>query len=224
MNKDELSLTEFWGKMAPHYDDYVASTRYDFFNPKEEADFFDHIFEGSDSILDIGCGTGRTIELLRKRGYDLVGIDLSLKMLKIAYHSSSKRYVQADVRFLPFTENSFDAAFSLHGAFAHLKSREERNKGIEEISHTIKPGGQVFIDVPNPYREEGGKSYTIEWPAGDNKIRTTVYRTYLEEFEEILRENSFKIERMIGSYDLEDKFTKNSRRLIVIGNKTSPAG
>jgi len=217
--KDILSPTEFWDEMAPYYDDYIASTRYKFFSPEDEAKFFNELFKGRRLILDLGCGTGRTIRLLSGRGYKFVGIDISKKMLQIAEGFEGGSFVLADIRHLPFPDSTFDAAFSLHGGISHLKTFDEKLLAFREISRTLKPGGLLFIDVRNPYRRDTGETFVVEWPAGQKKIKTVGYALWPRGAREILRKSHLKLERLLGGYDLKEKYTKESRRLVIIASK-----
>src|SRR5438132_2524587 len=62
-------------------------------------------------ILDAGCGTGRNFSKLRGGGADVIGIDFSLGMLRVASRNYSKVSVAlADLeQTLPFANESFDA-------------------------------------------------------------------------------------------------------------------
>jgi cyclopropane fatty-acyl-phospholipid synthase-like methyltransferase len=52
----------------------------------QEVDFFLELFslEPGSTVLDMGCGTGRHAIELAKRGFEVVGVDLSAKMLEVA--------------------------------------------------------------------------------------------------------------------------------------------
>ena len=68
-------------------------------------------------IIDIGCGTGRHSIELTKRGYKVIGIDLSESLLERAKEKAKARNLQIDfqkhdARNLPF-RNEFDLAIML---------------------------------------------------------------------------------------------------------------
>jgi ubiquinone/menaquinone biosynthesis C-methylase UbiE len=100
------------------------------------------------TLLDIGCGTGRLLFALRDR-FDLsIGLDLSSEMLKVAKQHCEERFkqdilfVQTDVSKLPFPDNYFDCIVS-HTTLHHL----ERNltNALAEIHRITKPGGKVIL-------------------------------------------------------------------------------
>ncbi len=76
-------------------------------------------------ILDVPCGTGRVLRSLASRVSHSVGADISRDMIEFSrLHRSTKdglksllEYVQCDVKYLPFGNNSFDAVVS--GRFLH---------------------------------------------------------------------------------------------------------
>lgn len=53
-------------------------------------------------VLDLGCGTGKMTRLLKERGYDMIGVDLSEEMLSIAREQGGEGilYLQQDMREL----------------------------------------------------------------------------------------------------------------------------
>jgi ubiquinone/menaquinone biosynthesis C-methylase UbiE len=74
-----------------------------------ECDFLEKEIEYNKGtkILDIGCGTGRHSIELSKRGYEIVGIDLSESLLKRAKEKATEQNLQIvfqrhDARNLPF--------------------------------------------------------------------------------------------------------------------------
>ena len=73
-----------------------------------------HELKDCRKILDAGCGTGRFAKPLQALGFEVVGIDISAKMLEKAKEKGAKNLLLSDVCFLPFTDSSFDAAISIH--------------------------------------------------------------------------------------------------------------
>ncbi len=103
----------------------------------------------TDSILDIGCGTGKlTIELanLASRGR-VIGIDPSKEMLERAKKTSAGinniSLVQVAAQSLNFS-NTFDLAFS-NSAFQWVK---EQKKVIELVYRSLKKGGRIAFQLP----------------------------------------------------------------------------
>ena len=109
-------------------------------------------------LLDVGCGSGYLdILLARKTGFRIIGVDivgealkLGEKMVRDAGFEHRINFVRGSVFDLPFRDNSFDAAISTGhesaGAFPG---------GTEEVSRTVKMGGEMifdFVKMPNLYQ------------------------------------------------------------------------
>jgi len=103
--------------------------------------FFDNLSNGN-RILDVGSGTGYYLNLMRKRGLECVGIDLSENMLQLSKRTYPDLMVQlADARRLPFLDDSFDAVVSVET----LRYFSDGKPLLKEIFRVMKSGGSVFI-------------------------------------------------------------------------------
>jgi len=102
------------------------------------------------NILDIGCGTGRHAIELSKRGYHVMGVDLSISMLQKARKNAKKQHVQVtfekhDARRLPFT-SEFDVVLMIcEGAFSLMETDEMNYKILANASKALKPKNGKFI-------------------------------------------------------------------------------
>ena len=101
-------------------------------------------------VLDVGCGTGTLMMLLKRRYSTLqvIGLDPDAKALRRA--SSKAKHVDVSVQFdqgfgdaLPYENATFDRAFSSF-MFHHLEE-ENREKTLQEVSRVLKPGGSFHL-------------------------------------------------------------------------------
>jgi len=104
-------------------------------------------------ILDLCCGRGRHLIDLMRRGYDVVGVDLSAYMLDRCREAAAKeniepRLIQADMRELSFIAE-FDAVINMFTSFGYLESEEEDQKVLDGVSRALKPGGRFLVDLLN---------------------------------------------------------------------------
>jgi len=60
------------------------------------------------SLLDIGCGNGITVNILKERGFDCMGLDITLAGIK----DDGRHFVEASVWDMPFPDGFFDFTFS----------------------------------------------------------------------------------------------------------------
>jgi SAM-dependent methyltransferase len=105
-------------------------------------------------ILDIGCGTGRHSIELARRGYSVVGIDLSESQLKRAKEKASEQNLQIvfqkrDARKLTFS-HEFDLAIMLcEGAFPLMETDEMNFQILRNAANALKPGGKLIFTTLN---------------------------------------------------------------------------
>ena len=66
------------------------------------------------TILDAGVGTGRFAVPLGQRGLDIIGVDLSLEMMRRARTKGIGTLIRADLRRLPVSGEAVDGAFMAH--------------------------------------------------------------------------------------------------------------
>jgi SAM-dependent methyltransferase len=103
-------------------------------------------------VLDLGCGTGRHAIELTRRGYQVVGYDLSLPMLARAADEAQERdqklnFLQGDMRDMTF-EDTFDGIYCWNTSFGFFE--EEKNaQVITRVHKALRMGGQFLLDVIN---------------------------------------------------------------------------
>jgi ubiquinone/menaquinone biosynthesis C-methylase UbiE len=92
-------------------------------------------------LLEVGVGTGRISLPLLQRGADVIGCDLSSRMMaRFRDKLPSARLVQSDAAQLPFPPHQFDALLTIH--VLHLVG--PWREALREFSRVVKPGG-VYI-------------------------------------------------------------------------------
>ncbi|HHT9125772.1 MAG TPA: class I SAM-dependent methyltransferase [Candidatus Brocadiia bacterium] len=96
-------------------------------------------------ILDIGCGSGRMLREMRKRGWDVFGTELSEYSCKRAKEEFNLDVRKGSVETCNFPENYFDVITLWH-VFEHIKNPSET---LNEIYRLLKRDGVLIIDVPN---------------------------------------------------------------------------
>jgi len=118
--------------------------------------------------LDLGCATGSAFPMLRAREFDVVGIDLSSRMIAFAQQRyADDRRIQlsrGDAEFLPFAAASFDAVTCL-GVFEFLP---DYAPALREIARILRPGGLLVLSIPNrisPYHITHDVAQATVWRA-----------------------------------------------------------
>jgi SAM-dependent methyltransferase len=100
-------------------------------------------------VLDVACGTGRHTVALSRAGFDVVGLDISLNLLRIAKKCGALSVVRGDMRFLPFKSGTFAAAVSMDNSIGYLPTEKEDEQSLAEIKRVLKIGGLFTLDVFN---------------------------------------------------------------------------
>ena len=101
-------------------------------------------------VLDLCCGRGPTLRALAPTSTQLVGLDLSCSLLRLALHEGFRRLVCADSSILPFDADSFDVVI-VQGGLHHLTS-DQFHRALSEIDRVLKPGGYfVFTEPANTW-------------------------------------------------------------------------
>lgn len=105
-------------------------------------------------VLEVGCGAAQGGRWAQAAGAQVVGIDLSLGMLRAGAGLSkasdvSPALVQADALALPLASESFDLAFSAFGAIPFVPDLELLHKQVHRV---LKPGGRWVFATSHPIR------------------------------------------------------------------------
>jgi len=100
-------------------------------------------------VLDVGCGSGVQSAFLAPYAKEVVGVDLSEKLLEIA-KDRCKEYPHAQFQIgnachLPFADESFDFIVSYGDVVSHIV--EGYQEAIAEMARVAKPGARVTFEV-----------------------------------------------------------------------------
>jgi len=107
-------------------------------------------------VLDIGCGNGRSTELLANFAEYVIGIDFSERLLEqanqkrnVVWHQKvggpNWRYYLEDAKSLHFEESSFDIVGMFWNTFGNLYSL--RDQVLREAKRVLKPDGRIIMSV-----------------------------------------------------------------------------
>lgn len=128
--------------LAPGYDAVVPNL---FWSDSVQQEGIERLeFDASDSVLDIGCGTGETIGHLLPRASDVHGLDTSVHQLQTATDKDELeevQFVQADGHRLPYADETFDCIVSV-GSILYWTTPLDV---LQEAFRVTKPGGSILV-------------------------------------------------------------------------------
>lgn len=90
------------------------------------------------SVLDIPCGAGRFLPILRKRDFKVIGADISPDMIESAKNAGYDSLKVADVFDTGFRDKEFDLVIC-HRLLQYFNETEDRQKALSEL-HRISRG------------------------------------------------------------------------------------
>ena len=154
----------------------------------------------SDSrVLDVGCGTGYFLNLLRSSGFSghATGVDLSSNMLLQAREnnpSASIDYVAGQSAELPFRSNSFTTVVSNNAFHFFLRPKSF----LQEINRVLVEGGELYI---TDWDDEFWACWLCDYYLRlTDPAHTKVYGA--EELRELVRSQNFRVD-FVDSYKID---------------------
>lgn len=132
-----MDTREYW--------DMVANDKN--FTTPFQSDLFKKYVDINKSVLDIGCGYGRTLKELYDLGYrNLIGIDFSKEMIDRAWNLYSYiNFYVGNGNELSFDDSSIDSVILL-GVLTCIPNKSNQEQLIKEIYRILKPSGILYIN------------------------------------------------------------------------------
>lgn len=134
------------------------------------------------SAVDIGCGSGRHMALLKESGIaDVYGTDYSLNALNICRDAGFPFVINCDNRNLPFSDETFDIAVAWGSL--HYTTKDEMRAMLEEVRRIMKSGGSLFATLRrdnDTYLKTGKHLGNNIWQTGLDDLTGTVVSFFSE--------------------------------------------
>ena len=131
-------------------------------------------------ILDVGCGTGANLEMLKQFG-ETHGIDISEDALEFCRARGLERVQLGAAESLPYENEKFDLVTALD-VVEHL---DDDVAGLKEMYRVLRPGGRLLIFVP---------AFMFLWGVQDD-VGHHRRRYKLDDLRLAVREAGFEVER-----------------------------
>ncbi len=142
--------------LARIYDDLMGEVDY-----KQWADYLIRLIkdqgDNPQNILELGCGTGNITHELLKRGYEVVGIDISEEMLELAEEKTQDFgdriiLIQQDITELDFEVYEIDTVIAVNDTFNYILEKKKLKDLLTYLYPRLKSGGQLVFDISSPYK------------------------------------------------------------------------
>ncbi len=137
-------------RWAPYYDLAVNLTTLGHSRLLRKLTVDNALIKPSDSVLDVGCGTGEVTILAKTRAKNgkVYGIDPAPEMIAVARKKAARKKLDIDFRIgvieaLPFPDSSIDVVTS--SLMMHHLPEDLKVRGLAEISRVLKPGGRLLV-------------------------------------------------------------------------------
>jgi SAM-dependent methyltransferase len=146
-------------EQKPLYDGFIAeyydSTPIVLQRKQDVAFYVSQAKKYGEPVLELGCGTGRVAIVIAEAGLQIVGMDLSEKMLERAVEKRAKMHAEAKARLhlLQGDMTKFDLGGKFRTIlipfrpFQHLLKIEEQMACLQCVKEHLKPDGRLVLDV-----------------------------------------------------------------------------
>ena len=107
-------------------------------------------------ILDMGCGTGAISLPLARKGYNIIGVDISEDMLTVARQKAAK--AELDILFLQQDMRSFelygtvDSVICICDIINYLNNIDELHQFFGLVYNYLNPGSSFVFDISTEYK------------------------------------------------------------------------
>ncbi len=202
-----------------------------------DARFISEYAKNSDKVLDLGCGNGRLLEIMKNKKIDYFGVDVSQELINIAKENYIGDQIQfdkiSDSSSLSFPDDFFNVIFSI--AVFHHFPKSYSLRVAKEIFRTTKFGGIVVISAWNlwqskylkhliepriilkkifqigEYKGLGMKDVLIPFKNNQGERFNRFHHVFSErELADVFREAGFEIEK---------SFILNNKNIFIVGKK-----
>lgn len=158
--------------------------------------------------IDVGCGNGRHSQLLAADAETVVGVDVSVELLRQAVDRADREgfaaaWLCGDAAALPFEDDRFDVGVYV-ATLHHLHPRTARIESLDELARVLAPGGRAIVSAwsvaHDRFDADSGFDTTIDWTLpGDERVPRYYHIYDREEFEADLERSDLAIVRAFVS-------------------------
>ena len=170
-----------FNKKAPEYHQRTIALR-----PDDKTSFFLSYLSAQDSILDVGCGSGRDAKYFTEKGFGVTGVDLSEVMIEVAQENAPQAsFVIQDIEEMEFPEQSFNGIWA-SASLLHIPKNKMKTV-LTDLYSFLKDEGVFFISL----KEGEGEALHLDHRYGGLEEFLSFYKE--DEIVSFLEEAGFTI-------------------------------
>jgi len=195
---------ESYNKVAKHF----SATRSYLWH--DLTPFIDYIQDG-DKVLDVGCGNGRLLSLLKGKSVKYLGVDFSEKLIEEARQNNpGSEFKVLDIHELSNLGERFDVVVCI-SVLNHFPY-EDQNKIIKNLGAVLKTGGYLLmvnwnlwnlekkktvwlplLKNPIKFMFRSGRGIWTKWQGGGDVVDLYYYAFNKKHLKNLLKRNDFEI-------------------------------
>ena len=224
-------------KFSYYFDEVVSSLDYDLW-----LEFIEPYLKDGDTILDLACGSGTLLTMLKLKGYDCEGLDLSSDIIDIANEKAKINHLRIPYYVEDMTDFNLNKQYDMITCFFDsvnfLKTKEDIDNMFTCVKKHLKKGGLFIFDIfsetmfkeyDNNLIEEDYHTFKIKWLT--KKVNSTTLKhdititegdvvfneSYYEYYHKLksLNLEGFKLVKLCGDFN-DDLMAEDERILVVL--------
>jgi SAM-dependent methyltransferase len=212
-----MTSPDWNGLLVESYDRVAERYAEKFFNELERKPFdrdlldrFADTVRGRGKVCDVGCGPGHVARYLHARGVEVLGLDISPRMLEVARElNPGIRFDQGDMQALDLPDSSLAGVVAFY-SMIHL-ARSVVPRALDEVTRVLRPDGVALISV------HGGEGEIHADEVLGQTVSMDVSFFQPAEMQTLLEGAGFKVEEVLSREPYDFEF--QSQRVYIWGSK-----
>jgi ubiquinone/menaquinone biosynthesis C-methylase UbiE len=169
----QISLSQAWEQEAERWAQWARKPGHDSYWQFHRDQFLPLVPVCGTQTVDVGCGEGRLCRDLKQLGHNVIGVDASETLIRLAQEADPEgTYICADAAALPLADDLADLVV----AFMSLQDVDDLNQAVSEIARVLSKGGRACAAIVHPLNSAG--NFAGQEPDAEFVIKGS----YLDEF------------------------------------------
>lgn len=156
-----------------------------------------------DSILELGCGTGKNTVFFAEVGVHVHALDFSEGMIQQAKEKVKSGNVRFETADLTKHWNCEDDVYDLISCNLVLEHIEDLSHIFAESARVLKAGGQLLVNELHPFRQYGGTKARFERSGETVEVEAFVH--HISDFINVAADNGLSLAMFNEYWHEEDK-------------------